>query len=366
MARRRSNIGARVAPALPGLEVHPATTRAQTLLRERARLLREVQKQKARLEQFEQKASRDAQEAVAKMAPLVERQRVLVTELSALFNELLAEGRLSALARKQVARIRRTLEAQGLLAPVGDFAEDDDIRSPWGDDAWSSERDDSPRSSPHRGRAGEARDSRGREDTSEPEVASARQPGQERRSLRDIFRNLARAVHPDRAGHDGERARRTEVMKEVTRAYEEGDLARLIELESTWQSQQAPTGAADSEVRCRELERINRELLDQVRELTRQLRDIKRDAREASFGLSLDELVEQAGRELDDFQGICEFVRKFRNGKITLAELVRGPPQTSHRDADDLAFLERLILEELEGFESAPRSSRGRRKQPRR
>jgi hypothetical protein len=154
-------------------------------------------------------------------------------------------------------------------------------------------------------------------------------------------------------------------MKEVTRAYEEGDLARLIELESTWQSQQAPTGAGDSEVRCRELERINRELLDQLRALTRELRDIKRDAREASFGLSPDELVEQAGRELDDFEGVCEFVRKFRDGKITLAELVRGPPQTSRSDADDLAFLERLILEELEGFEPA-RPSRGRREQPRR
>ncbi|HXK17794.1 MAG TPA: J domain-containing protein, partial [Polyangiaceae bacterium] len=85
---------------------------------------------------------------------------------------------------------------------------------------------------------------------------------QQQRSLRDIFRNLARAVHPDRAGHDGERARRTEVMKEVTRAYEEGDLARLIEIESTWHGQQAPTEAGDSEARCRELERINRELLD--------------------------------------------------------------------------------------------------------
>jgi len=73
-----------------------------------------------------------------------------------------------------------------------------------------------------------------------------------------------------------------------------------------------------------------------VRELTRELRDVKRDAREASFGLSPDELTEQAGRELDELEGICEFLRKFRDGKITLAELVRGPPQTSHRDADDL------------------------------
>ena len=113
-------------------------------------------------------------------------------------------------------------------------------------------------------------------------------------------------------------------MKEVTRAYEQGDLARLIELESAWQNDQALNGGGDSEARCRELSRINRELLNQVRQFTRELRDVKRDAREAVMG-PLDEVLEQASRELDDFAKVCDFVRRFRDGKSTLAEFSRGP-----------------------------------------
>ena len=59
-------------------------------------------------------------------------------------------------------------------------------------------------------------------------------------------------------------------MKEATRAYEEGDLARLIELESAWHSAAGTAGEGDPEARGCELERINRELLDQVRRLTRE------------------------------------------------------------------------------------------------
>jgi len=225
------------------------------------------------------------------MAPLIERQRALVSELSALFDELCAAGRLSARAHKQVSKLRRTLEAQGLLSPIGERC--DEAREP-------------PREGPFK-----------------PEVASATQPARGRRSLRETFRNLARAVHPDRARHDEERVRRTELMKEVTRAYDDGDLARLLELESAWQSQQVLAEVGDSEQRCRELERVNRELLDQVRAVTRELRDIKRDARDDSLGLSPNELAAQAGRELDELAGACELLRRFRDGKINLADLVQ-------------------------------------------
>ena len=254
--------------------------------------MREVRKLKLRLEQFKHKAAQDEDEAQANMAPLVERQRLLVSELSGLFNAVCAAGRLSGRAQKQVAKLRRTLEARGLLSPIADLA--DEAREP---------------------RRGES---------VKPEVASAQKPAQGLRSLREIFRNLARAVHPDRAGHDEERARRTELMKEVTRAYEDGDLARLIELESTWQSQQALVNVGDSEARCQELERVNRELLDQVRAVTRELRDIKRDARDDAFGLSPDELAAQAARELDGLDALCELLRRFRDGKISLVDLVQG------------------------------------------
>ena len=126
-------------------------------------------------------------------------------------------------------------------------------------------------------------------------------------------------------------------------------------------------GEGDAEARCRELERINRELLNQVRQLTRELRDVKQGARESSFG-PLDRMVEQAGRELDDFASICEFVRKFRDGKSSLAEFARGPVhlQGADDDDDDLeGMLESIFMAEL-GYEPAPARPGTRRKRRRR
>ena len=51
------------------------------------------------------------------------------------------------------------------------------------------------------------------------------------RALRDIFRKLASALHPDREHDVAERARKTELMKELNQAYAERDLLRLLELQ---------------------------------------------------------------------------------------------------------------------------------------
>ena len=50
-------------------------------------------------------------------------------------------------------------------------------------------------------------------------------------SLREVFRGLASRLHPDRESEAAERARKTELMKEVNQAYKAGDLLRLLELQ---------------------------------------------------------------------------------------------------------------------------------------
>lgn len=280
------------------------------LLRERARLLREVQKKKLQLERVRERLSRDAADASARMAPLLRRHAALLTELSALFAELLAPGRTTARARRPLMKLRRLLELQGVLAPLADADEADETEA-------------SPHSDPRRHEAppGSTRARR----AAGPEVASAPQVGQERRSLRELFRNLVKVIHPDRARHDTERERRTELMKEASRAYEDGDLARLLELERDWQGEQATTEQVDAVTRCRALEQACRELLDQVRRLTREIRDTKRAALDDSLGLAPDQLLARARRELDELEEICRFVEGFRDGALSVAALERGP-----------------------------------------
>ena len=50
-------------------------------------------------------------------------------------------------------------------------------------------------------------------------------------SLREIYRKLVSALHPDREPDPGERARKTALMQSVNQAYEKKDLLRLLELQ---------------------------------------------------------------------------------------------------------------------------------------
>lgn len=346
MSRRRIPV---TRAAAPGLQLHEAATRAEALLRERARLLREVHKKKLQLERVREQMSRDAAAASARMAPLIRRHDALIAELTSLFAELLTTGRIPARARKQISKLRRLLELRGVL-PAQAEANEAEPFAP-------HERHEAP--PPHGpGKPPGARPAARPSESAAPEVAGAKQVGQQRRSLRELFRSLVKAIHPDQARKDAERDRRTQVMKEVTRAYEEGDLARLLELETSWQTEQAISEQADSVARCRALEQINRELLDQVRRLTREIRDLKREAAEESLGLAPDELVERASRELDELEEICRFIESFRDGRLSVAELERGPGPL--RDVEDLELLEQLFSDFFE--EEAPRRPRGRRR----
>ncbi|WBY02952.1 J domain-containing protein [Ramlibacter tataouinensis] len=49
-------------------------------------------------------------------------------------------------------------------------------------------------------------------------------------SLRDVYRRLASALHPDRERDARQRERKTELMQEANRAYAEGNLPALLEL----------------------------------------------------------------------------------------------------------------------------------------
>ncbi|MBI3898377.1 MAG: J domain-containing protein [Gammaproteobacteria bacterium] len=51
------------------------------------------------------------------------------------------------------------------------------------------------------------------------------------RSVREIFRKLASALHPDRETDDAERSRKTRLMQRVNQAYERSDLLELLALQ---------------------------------------------------------------------------------------------------------------------------------------
>jgi hypothetical protein len=308
------------APAeAPGLALHAVAARLEALLKERERLLREVGKRKRLIEQARAQAERDGNEAASKLGPLFLRHQTLAQELTALFDSMQSEP-YPVRARNVIGKLRASLQAKGVLTPL---SETDPATATATATATETDPDACANPFPHRRSRAASSAAPAR-----PDFASAHQPSPERRPLREIFRSLARALHPDQARTEAERSRRTEVMKEITRAYGRGDLARLLELEGEWQATRAPAPDAseahvDSLARCQELERTNRELLKQVRQLTSELKDTKEGSRRA-IPRSLARTAATAARELEQLEALCELVREFKRGNRSLAELALG------------------------------------------
>jgi len=359
MARRRPA----TTPTLPlpdgsaqtSLRLHAAGERLGALLKERERLLADVRKKRTALQAATERASSAAQEVATQMKPILVQYERLRAELAALFDELLAPGRLKAGARKKVQSVQRSLMAQGLIP---EREEADPAPDPFADGA-TFESDFDAEAPPFSGRR-----------PSDERVASAPQHGQSagRDSLRTLFKRLALAVHPDRAQHEDDRERRTEAMKEATRAYEDGDLARLLELEEAWQTgSPSPSTTNDEERRCVELEQTIRELTRQRRELMSELRDLRAQVREDMLDVPVSEVVAGAEDELKELAGIRDFVKAFRDGKITLAQFVAGPELDEALPEDDAIIeIERIVEGMLQAQAATGRGSSRSKKRTRR
>jgi len=107
-----------------------------------------------------------------------------------------------------------------------------------------------------------------------------------------LFRQLARRIHPDLAGDEAERERRTNLMVAANDAYEQGDVAALERLLADWHaSPEAVTGRGAAAELERTLRRIARVEAD-MRRIDEELAEL-----EASAMGWLRRRVEKAARE---------------------------------------------------------------------
>lgn len=94
------------------------------------------------------------------------------------------------------------------------------------------------------------------------------------RSVRDVYMDLVKAFHPDRTPDEAEKIRHTAIMKEITAAYEENDLLRLLQLQMEFERIDAEHLGTLAEDR---LKLFNKVLRTQVTELDSQLWELKSD-----------------------------------------------------------------------------------------
>jgi hypothetical protein len=91
-------------------------------------------------------------------------------------------------------------------------------------------------------------------------------------SIREIYRKLASALHPDRETDPQERERKTRLMQRVNEAYDKNNLLQLLELQLELEHIDQRAINHISEAR---LTHYNQILKDQVRELDRQIHRVE-------------------------------------------------------------------------------------------
>jgi hypothetical protein len=288
--------------------------------------LKAIAKKQSEFDVERERLSNLSQSLFEGMQPLVREREQLAEEVRQLFQALLAEGRLSRTAQKKVALVYRDLVESGEIESFETKFESKEPsnRNPeWDFEEFDDVEDFIP---PPRERPASSVDS--------AKHVGGR-PGNE--TLRGLFKRLAVALHPDLVQQETEQKRRTDVMKEVTRAYEEGNLARLLEIEQLWLSgSDVNRNNSDETAQLRELERRISELRQQQKELSTALKELRnssplseffgtRRVNQAVQKEQLEALLNAASEELEPLRQIRDFVRAFSEKKISLAEFMRGP-----------------------------------------
>ena len=354
MARKRKRSGATEEQPTLALGLAPGAERVLVLGRERDRLVTQVGQKKRLLERCEAEIERAREVLEARLGGLVSERHALDHETHGWFGKLLSPGRLSKRKRKEIRALYLFLQAEEVLSPrplddPKDAANFDAGAAASDDDEWpnaSAERE--PRMA-----------------ASAPKVAAAG-----RDALRALFKRLAVALHPDRAQSAEDQERLTQVMKEVTRAYEEQDLARLLEIEQR-EDDKGALGAASTtsnDERVRAIEHAITELRRQLRELSKAAKNLRQSdiyqlARALEQGPHEDPIqdLERGVRiELERLRNIRDYARDFAEGKLSWERFMEGPPPSPEDEAAFEAMLD--VLAEGFAFDpEPPRRGKGRR-----
>lgn len=310
-----------VAPDALGVQEAPARLRAVIALHDQ--LLVRVARRRTVKDTLVADTRVAVTQVAMRMQGLVDEVRALDAELHQLLQALIADPARSPRQRAELEEIYRQLEG--------------DVIRP------------RPRPTPAPTAAGRAQDRSAADPAADdvPFTASRPRPA-ERGTLRALFRRLAESLHPDKVQDEDERARRTEIMKQITVAYQDGDYARLIEIERAWATTMAaPVDAVDADETARRIavkERAIAELHTQLAALEREIRALRassdvRLAREyqrhgGASGRMPDEIA--ADHELARMRAVRDFVVGFRDGAISFERFRLGPDGPEVADDDEI------------------------------
>lgn len=333
------------AEARHALKVRAVDEALRAALKQQAALVAKVARARAKLAAQDHEVEEVKAELRAHLDARVVAVRARDRAIHALFVALVNDKRRRVRVRERLDAVHEALSDDTVLTAEG-YTE-----------AWALFRGDADaRSGPS------ALDELGLDDD---EVVASAPRGDD--SLRGLFRRLAETLHPDKVQDPDIKVARTEVMKQVTVAYREGDLARLLELERTWMTRVEVATIDQQARRLTLVEQAITALEAELRELERARRTMRRSpGRELLRAVGPVEgraermaaMIAGMGRDLDaelaQLDAFHAHVVAYRD-RATASDGRFGGPHSQHHDLDDL-------LAEVDALaRTAPRGKRPRR-----
>lgn len=310
--------------------------------------LKQIKRKRSELKNLVEQMRFLATEVVQRGSPLFQSLAALDQEIHALFDDILTKRKFSKHTRAKIIAIYEMLQMRGIISPQS-FAEEFDEES---NDPFEADPQEAHSETSEDSFADDFRDRSQHQNTTSPSAAPDASQTQEFKNLRQTFLRLAATFHPDKVADDSElQQQHTEIMKEINQAYRDGDFARLLEIERQYQVegvvQRDRASQNDLERQCQRLEQDNAVLKDQYETLKQEVRwlrntpegqmvkDYRACVRE---GIDpFEELLAGAKLEIKSVEKIRDFIKDFRDQKITVEEFLSGPTSAVNMDPEDLA-----------------------------
>jgi hypothetical protein len=304
-------------------------------------LLTKIKKKRKELDNFVEQMRSVATEIYQQTTPKFQEIQVLDREIHTLFTEILTDRKLSKKNKHDVERIYHNLQVAGIISPKQD---DDDTEF---DDMFEPNEKEE-----------EYRDSRKYHQQESESASLSGSRSEESKKIRSYFLRLAEIFHPDKATDSETQMRHTEIMKEINKAYQQGDLARLLEIEQLHQVGESIDSNSEDDLsrKCTQLEQQNQFLKTQYEKLKKELRSFKRtpegevvtDCRKFNKqGIDpIAEIARQVESQIKIIVSIRDYVRDFHSSKMKIKEFLCGPEilhSLNHNMIED--FLEQILDE---------------------
>ncbi|NEU84489.1 J domain-containing protein [Nostoc sp. UIC 10630] len=322
--------------------------RLEFLEKEHQSLLKQIKRKRTELKNFVEQMRSFGTEFLNKATPSFRKMAELDQEIHALFEEIFTTRKFGKQTLKDIQAVYRDLQVTGAISLKPNSQQLATLDESF--DNEDSQSDFSKETSEQQHQSWQGQQS--------VDYASFVRTDDQRK-IRQTFLKLAEIFHPDKARDSETQKSHTEIMKEINKAYQEGDLARLLEIERSQQPLKIIDNNNEDDLtrRCRTLEQHNQILLAQYEKLKQELRLTKNtpegtmvcnSRKAAKKGIDpMAAIVETIESQINVVSGIRDFVKGFKEKKITIQEFLYGPVSLRSTDESILEDILEQMLSEL-------------------